>query len=68
MFKFIGGFVVCGFALYGLVKLVERPMIEVVVNPTAFKDPDVGGSAAMESQAEAAASETATNDAPRAVD
>ena len=30
MFKFIGGVVMCGFALYGLVKYLERPVMKVV--------------------------------------
>ena len=31
MFKLIGGAVVCGFALYGLVKYLSRPQLEVVI-------------------------------------
>lgn len=40
MFKFIGGVVMCGFALYGLVKYLERPMLKVVINPEVVKKPE----------------------------
>ena len=33
MFKVIGGVVVCGLALYGLVKYLERPVVKVVIQP-----------------------------------
>lgn len=33
MFKVIGGFVVCGFALYGLVKYLSGPRLAVVIKP-----------------------------------
>lgn len=33
MFKLIGGVVVCGFALYGLVKYLSGPQLAVVIKP-----------------------------------
>ena len=40
MFKFIGGVVMCGFALYGLVKYLERPMVKVVVQSDGRGTPE----------------------------
>lgn len=37
MFKVIGGVVICGFALYGLVKYLERPLVKVVINAERFR-------------------------------
>ena len=39
MFKVIGGVVICGFALYGLVKYLERPLVKVVINAERFRAP-----------------------------
>jgi hypothetical protein len=39
MFKVIGGVVICGFALYGLVKYLERPLVKVVINADRFRTP-----------------------------
>ena len=39
MFKVIGGVVICGFALYGLVKYLERPLVKVVINAERFRTP-----------------------------
>ena len=40
MFKVIGGVVICGFALYGLVKYLERPLVKVVINAKRFTSPE----------------------------
>ena len=40
MFKFIGGAVVCGLALYGLMKYLERPVLKVVINPEVPSKPE----------------------------
>ena len=39
MFKLIGGVVICGLALYGLVKYLERPLVKVVINAERFRTP-----------------------------
>lgn len=38
MLKLIGGAVLCGWALYGLVKYLERPIVRVVINATPLKE------------------------------
>ena len=40
MFKVIGGVVICGFALYGLMKYLERPLVKVVINAERFRTPE----------------------------
>jgi hypothetical protein len=40
MFKFIGGAVVCGLALYGLMKYLERPALKLVINPEVPRKPE----------------------------
>ena len=40
MFKVIGGVVICGSALYGLVKYLERPLVKVVINAERFRAPE----------------------------
>ena len=40
MFKFIGGAVVCGLALYGLMKYLERPVLKVLINPEKAGKPE----------------------------
>ena len=40
MFKVIGGVVICGFALYGLVKYLERPLVKVVNNAERCMAPE----------------------------
>lgn len=38
MFKMVGGVVVCGFALYGLVKYLERSVVKEVISPAALRN------------------------------
>lgn len=39
MFKMIGCVVVCGFALYGLAKYLERPVVKEVIKPAELQNP-----------------------------
>jgi hypothetical protein len=61
MFKLIGGIVVCGLALYGLVKFLERPLVKVVVSPQ-FRRP-TGDSGAGEGSGDDAAAAQSTGEA-----
>ena len=58
MLKLIGGAVLCGWALYGLVKYMERPMVKVVIHATPPKE-----SASDAIDAAAAEEASATGDA-----
>ena len=51
MFKVIGGVVICGFALYGLVKYLERPLVKVVINAERFRTPESAVGEAVEDEA-----------------
>ena len=45
MFRVIGGAVVYGLALYGVVKLLDRPKMAVVIQPKASQDDKEGSEA-----------------------
>ncbi|MBF6022971.1 hypothetical protein [Lysobacter niastensis] len=45
MFRLIGGAVVYGLALYGVVKLIDRPKTAVVIKPKDSQDDKKGGEA-----------------------
>ena len=51
MFKVIGGVVICGFALYGLVKYLERPLVKVVINAERFRTPQAEAGEAVVDEA-----------------
>jgi hypothetical protein len=51
MFKVIGGVVICGFALYGLVKYLERPLVKVVINAERFRAPESAAGEAVVDEA-----------------
>lgn len=68
MFKLIGGAVVCGLAIYGLIKYLERPLVAVTINPAAVKDPGVTGEALAEPVAEPTAAQTPDQEAPKEVE
>ena len=40
MFKLIGGFVVCGFALYGLATYLKGPVVKLVIDPGTLRKHD----------------------------
>ena len=51
MLKVIGGVVICGFALYGLVKYLERPLVKVVINAERFRTPQAEAGEAVVDEA-----------------
>ena len=59
MFKVIGGVVICGFALYGLVKYLERPLVKVVINAERFRTPESAVGEAVEDEALPSAGDSA---------
>jgi hypothetical protein len=59
MFKVIGGVVICGFALYGLVKYLERPLVKVVINAERFRTPESAVGEAGEDEAPPSAGDSA---------
>jgi hypothetical protein len=59
MFKVIGGVVICGFALYGLVKYLERPLVTVVINAERIKAPQAEAGEAIEDKAAPSAGNSA---------
>ena len=66
MFKVIGGVVICGFALYGLVKFLERPLVKVVINAERFGTRESVVGQAVEDEAPPSAENSAAVEASRA--
>ena len=48
MFKLIGGFVVCGFALYGLATYLKGPVVKLVIDPGMLRTQDAATPASAE--------------------
>ena len=63
MFKVIGGVVICGFALYGLVKYLERPLVKVVINAERFRTPRAEEGEAVVDEAPPSAGNAAVEEA-----
>ena len=63
MFKVIGGVVICGFALYGLVKYLERPLVKVVINAERFRTPESAVGEAVVDEAPPSAGNAAAKEA-----
>jgi hypothetical protein len=53
MFRVIGGAVVYGLALYGVVKILERPKVAVTIQPNANHGATGGGEASGVSESDA---------------
>ena len=63
MFKVIGGVVICGFALYGLMKYLERPLVKVVINAERFRTPGSAVGETVEDEAPTSAGNSAAEEA-----
>ena len=63
MFKVIGGVVICGFALYGLVKYLERPLVKVVINAERSRTRQAEAGEAIEDEAPPSAGNSAAVEA-----
>ena len=66
MFKIIGGVVVCAFALYGLVKYLERTAVKVESNPEVLRKPGKAASEAVVAEDATHSGEPASSEAPDA--
>ena len=63
MFKVIGGVVICGSALYGLVKYLERPLVKVVINAERFRAPESADGEAVADEASPSAGSSVAEEA-----